>query len=529
MDRVIEMLNKYVDTCATCSSFLMGYCGYLDESISREMAGEDEYYMMDEDARNVYITQLHHQPCDNQINEPTLLKNISDALNGAEVYLTEDWLVNCISKLYAVKTKVDGKDELFRSKFSGPVQNAIKAIIAKIDLDFLQDHIEIREFVEMAGLDYDRYTCLSKICPLPFIKRYEKKAKPLEEDDEPQLPPFLLSDDQRPKPQDAHKEEPSKSQGGRPSKFHLEIPKRISAVDELILRFGGWNGSHPITALLIKAGYGNYVWGDMWEVEGVTQEEWSSLHSEEWDRYKFTRYDELRDEMSAEIKKRIGDELELKKYICGLITPFDRYQYYGHIMTDIKEILEARAFIDCFSEQYFLSSDDYIPLWKAMVGRVRETFDDNDFDEDKYLVALFKESDNMLKGTFSETESPEAVAFAERKELPEKFAGMIAGCLLENGAEKEYMDYQDMCGVDLVPNLTSSEVAIAMNWTEGLVFSYNPKRIVESGCPICHANEAEDYDRESTSAILAGRPATEHFLSLLAHKTVEKYLWAITL
>lgn len=56
MDRVIEMLNKYVDTCATCSSFLMGYCGYLDESISREMAGEDEYYMMDEDARNVYIT-----------------------------------------------------------------------------------------------------------------------------------------------------------------------------------------------------------------------------------------------------------------------------------------------------------------------------------------------------------------------------------------------------------------------------------------------------------------------------------------
>ena len=522
------MLNKYVDTCATCYSYIVGRCGYVNESINHRILGEDEFFMMDENERNAYSTQVDHQPCPEQINEPTLLKNVSDALNDVEIYLTEDWLVNCISKLYAIKTKVERKDELFRNKFSSPVHNAIETIVAKIDLDFLQDHIEIREFVEMAGLNYDRYTCLSKICPLPFIKRYEKKAKPLEEDGKPQPHPFLALDGREPKSPDVHKDEPSKNQTGRQSKFHLEIPEKISAVDELILRFGGWDGSHPITALLIKAGYGNYVWGDMWEIEGVTQEEWSSSHSEEWDRYKYTRYDELRDEMSAEIKKRIGDELELKKYICGLITPFDRYQYYGHIKTDIKEILEAQAFIDYFSEQYFLSSDDYIPLWKAMVEKVRKSFDENDFDEDKYLTALFKGSNNMPRGTSSETENPEAVAFADRKELPEKFAGMIAGCLLENGAKKEYMDYQDMCGVDLVPNLTSADVAMAMNWTEDLVFSYNPKRIIEFGHPIWHANKEEDYGRESAGAILAGRPATEHFLSLLSHKTVEKYLWAIT-
>ncbi len=528
MDRVIEMLNKYVDTCATCFSFITGRCGYVDESVNHRMVGEDEYFMMDEDERNAYSTQISHQPCQEQIIEPVLLKNIAECLNDADIYLTEDWLVTTISKLYAVKTKVEQKDDLFRNRFVGPIHNAIEAILAKIDMVFLQEHIEIREFVEMAGLDYDRYSCMSKICPLPFIKRYEKKAKPFADEGEPQLPPVPELEYLDTKPSKGQNKSQEKANADLPQKYHLEIPKNISAVDELILRFGGWDGSHPITALLIKAGYGQFVWGDMWEIEGISQEQWADVHSEEWKRFEYTRFDELREEMSAEIKKRVGDELELKKYICGLITPFDRYQYYGHIMTDIREIIEARAFIDCFSEQFFRSSDEYIPIWKKMVEGMREKYPDEDFSEDDYLVALYKEADNMLKGSTPDSEHPEAVAYDIRRELPEKFAGMIAGCLLENGAKKEYMDYQDMCGVDLVPHLTSTEVAMAMNWTEGLVFSYNPKRVVESGCELCQTNEVDNYDRESTDAILAGRPATEHFLSLYCNNTIAKYLWAIT-
>lgn len=278
--------------------------------------------------------------------------------------------------------------------------------------------------------------------------------------------------------QDEQPAAPQKDESGQ--KYHLAIPKGISALEEVKLRFAGQDAKAPITAFLVKAGYETFVVCPNEDYDTMDHKAWAELHSEEWDRYLFERWDELRDEISSAIKARVKDKLELKKYVCGLITPFDYYGYYDRFRFDWNTFAEPFTILGYFTNSLFDSSDEFLKVWQAAVSELHAEDENEHYTYEQYenrLCELYNEKDKV---PHKETDSREWEAFENRIDFPAKYCGLIAGCLLENGAPLEYMDYQEMCGVDLVEQLETLDISRAMNWTEDLVLSYSPKRVVRS-------------------------------------------------
>ena len=262
--------------------------------------------------------------------------------------------------------------------------------------------------------------------------------------------------------------------------YNFTLPVGISATEEIKARFGQLDARRPIASLLIRAGYGDLVYGDMWDVDGVTQEEWARTHTEEWKRYVFQRWGDLRQEISSEIKKRVGDELEMKKYICGLITPFQDLSRFDYAKGDFKECRQAEALLISYANCYSYTSDEYIALWNNMLTQMEEDGDDKDYTVPEYDQMMnkwvFAHEENYVY-----KENPEATAFETMIMFPQNYSALIAGCLMENGVQTEYMDYQDMCGFKLVEKVYASDVAEIMNWTVTLVSTYQPRRVIYIG------------------------------------------------
>lgn len=265
-----------------------------------------------------------------------------------------------------------------------------------------------------------------------------------------------------------------------PQKYHLEIPEGISALEEVKLRFAGQDAKAPITAFLIKAGYETFVVCPHEDYDSMDHKVWADIHSEEWDRYLFDRWDDLREEISSAIKARVKDKLELKKYVCGLITPFDYYGYYDRFRFDWNTFAEPLDIIGYFIHSLHDSSDSFLKIWQEAVSELHAEDEREHYSFEKYRERLcdFYNEKDRAKGELSD--SREWEAFENREDFPSKYCGLIAGCLLENGAPLEYMDYQDMCGVELVEELETLDISRAMHWTDDLVLSYNPKRVVRS-------------------------------------------------
>ena len=516
MDQVIKTLNDFVDTCATCRQRIKGLCGYADKSVSQNIVGEEEYYIMSPDEIELYQTRIWHQPCEQQINEQSLLSKVSEGVDSGDIYLTEDWILKVITKLYEVRSKVARNGAAFKNTFMDQVDNAIQMILSRLDLIFLQNSKDIQEILEMTGLNYKRYESLSNICPLPIIKRYEAKARPF--DDVPNIPaPTSL-------PMPTLEEEPETSQL---EKHVFTVPEGLSAVDEYMLRYAGAQGLYPITSLLIRAGYEDMVWGEMWDTLGITREEWAEMYSEDWKRYEFKRWSELRTEISGEIKKRVSDELELKKYVCSLINPFERYDYYSLIDSDSKIFVEVKTFLHFYLTEGYRTSDVIIDLWRKVVDQVKAKGTENELTLDEYEKALYRGIDDAQSENFIFVECPEAEAYHDREELKYWFPGLIEGCLLENGASLEYLDYQEMCGVYLTPRLDAFSVAHAMDWTEELVYSYNPKRVSKTILGTKDEEEEKLELDELGPKKLGQKTATDHFLAIYGSDRVAHYIEAI--
>lgn len=350
----------------------------------------------------------------------------------------------------------------------GSVDEAFRTAIAKIDFALMEQGKDLGKILEYIHICYyDRFNDIEK-CGYSWdlIRYYRDKygitiARPEESEDQDNL----------------HLVEQSEGPFNNGNPFFA--PEGISAVEEFIMRYSGIDGKIPISVLLVYGGYSNWVFNGDVDFNQYDPMEWAETNRNNWTRYEFTRWDEMREEVSREIKQRVNDGLELKKYICGLLTPFERYEYYANIRSDAHEFHEANALIYSYSNSYSLPALIYGQLWQEVVKEVRSSHNVDELSLDKYVTVLLNAMDKRVRELPDYEDCYEALFFNNRLDATEKYAGIIAGCLLAEGAKLEYMDYQDMCGVSLVKEMDSSTIAHAMKWTDELVFSYNPKRVKE--------------------------------------------------
>jgi len=291
-------------------------------------------------------------------------------------------------------------------------------------------------------------------------------------------------------------------------KYKFEVPEGISAIDEIKLRYGGRDGLNPISYLLIMAGYSECV---IIKDDGklhtqydrshkIFCEDWAEKHSEEWMRYQFDRWGELRNEIWEGIKQRRNDPVELRNFVWGLLHPFKDFYFYDAIQCFgyIEERLswEAYILVKEYCTQSSFSVKEFIALWKRAVDKTLNEHDDSTLTLPEYEKALMDnlmaEESNVRQNDWLENE--EASAFQERSLFfPIEYAGRIAGCLLGNNAKKEYMDYQEELNINLVDYLSVFQVASAMDWTEQAVKSLNPKKLIDF-------DELEEREFKSASA-----------------------------
>ena len=523
MQRIIDFANKTIDTCVHCKyqSSCHWFVAAAENVVLDDITPEQYASMTYEEIANKNFENSGVPLECYQVSFDDMMLKVEDLLEEADMPYNSRDLVAILNKMSRLERRLLRIDPEARDVFDAPIRAIVERCLAAIDYHFLYIGVDVSALIEDIHKNYHRSRMLSQFYLGSAVKVLLSKAcKPTIEQivscqgelsqlipPEP-LPPYPLppgfyevepasnkaSEDNQKKDEENNipEAEPSKSVEIKNTvkKHSLDIPKGLSAVEEVILRFAGWPGKDPITAFLIKAGYSDFVFGDMWDVEGITQEEWADANYDNWKRYQFTRWAELKAELSAEIKTRVNDELELKKYICGLITPFDRFYYFDRVKTDIKALLEAENILDCFTFPPSFSIEQFMVFWREVINKLREDDETENYSLEDYVKEIRKRYDERLFDEAVDEEVEEALAFETRLRFPDQYCGLIAGCLLENGAKLEYMDYQDMCGVNLVPQLDSWQVSRAMGWTEELVFSYNPKRI-EQSCFYSYENDDE--------------------------------------
>lgn len=311
-------------------------------------------------------------------------------------------------------------------------------------------------------------------------------------------------------------------------KYRFEVPEGISAIDEIILRFCGldsmkrvanlsnpvWEGLFPISCLLIKAGYSQYAVQTDLPVnlqllhdiiikrkyptikrKGPTikdpiseKNEWADIHSEDWRRYHFDRWEDFKKEISEEIKRCKNDDIQLRSFIYKLLLPFRDFYFYNeiHFNNREKSSHEAIILVSEYSNQSHFSIDEFIPLWKTAVEKANEDF--NPLIEDSLIIYEKALRDYIKEEMFKEWRSEEsevAKAYYYRSEIfPTQYASCIAGCLLTNHTQHNYMDYQNECDVHLVDELSVADVAMSIDWPQ--------KQLVQ----LCNSNwlvGSEDY------------------------------------
>ena len=528
MDNTLLEIKKYIETCQNCSLYQHGKCGFIFQNRHDFPEGkclsEDQYFMMTDYERKMYSTQWDHNPCEDQLSEISFLNHIDGMLENADCYLTGTDLTRFAAKCYKLQQKVDGDDFVFFLTFGSIVTKAIARCIAYVDYESLMHNENIMRFIKGAGLEYTRknglYTIFQESLAIPLIEKamivdvtgYSSSrngAKYNPETEDVDIPPHSIPTETNEDMCDICPEENFLME-------EIEEPdidvRNMTAVEEFIYRYGGHDGRRPLTVLLVKAGYVDYTFGVNCEELGITPEEWARRHSLDWKRYTFNKWDEMKDEICYEIKKRINNELELKKYICELLTPFDRFEYFARIRYDVKEMVEADMLIYKYSQSFFTSSESFISAWKRAIEIVRDRDSVENLSIDDYRKIISEYIDDELDSLDGMQACPEAVAYNDRLEVPFQYAHLIAGCLLAEGAKLEYLDYQDMCGVDLVDKIHAFSIAHAMGWTEELVLSYNPKRVLSSFPTHDGENEEKPQQPPRTTPIIPQKDTKDYHI-----------------
>ncbi len=517
MQNIIQYAYKIIDNCADCS--YREACGWftslatnVDLNLYPREENPDKTY---EELTLETHGNLGSPDCGGQSSIDAFFDHVEYLLECASFPILSQDLITLLNKMARLENRPTRRSSDCVAAFDLIIRAIVERCLSELDYHYLdEDGIDISPLIFNIHSDYHRIKMLhqyhlpgvvdvllskSRKLSLEQIVDWKGRLSDLKDIKTYTIKYPIVEDNVV--PDDLPAPEPAKE----PELREFLIPDGTSAVKEVFLRFAGFEALEPITALLIKTGYLNYSHVGFMEGTDIDPDEWADSHYGTWTRFKFDRWGELKDEISSEIKKRVKDELELKKYVCSLITPFERFIYYRGFDADTKEWVEAMNVVDCFIFPPSIVVDKFVMIWKEVIGKLREDDAKEKYSLEEYAKQIRDRYDNRLMQEEVITDIDEATAFGKREEFPHNYCGLIAGCLLENGASLEYLDYQDMCGVQLVDKPTYFDVAISMGWTEDLVASYHPKRVKAS------LFEEDPVKEEKTAPVLDDRPVKVSF------------------
>lgn len=375
MDKVIDELNQYLDTCATCPTHLQGRCHYIHGAIDR-----CQTYDLEPDNVLTYSAKqimAGHGPyqvqpsCDDQINVATLFSHIESDIDDAEVYLTKDWLMKLFSKLHAVKEKAWQNSRDYQQMFVPVILVAIEKILAKIDLLFLQNHIDVGSLLEVSNFNYNRQEALKAYCPEGLISLYLREASPLEgvgsakgsQAKEMPAPPDIKTNSQYPK---------------------------FAAIKEFKFWLSDKRNQDLVEGVLMDLGYEDVV-GDFYLGEEGHLSEEEEKEYEKWLKTDFRRWDELKMNIDDSINRNWDNDIVLHKCIRELLETckgFARYYYPGDAAS-LRE-KEAAALLKLLETVSFDSFEELGTIWNKAREDAKQQIGDVNNQVKEYVDIVYR-------------------------------------------------------------------------------------------------------------------------------------------
>jgi hypothetical protein len=530
MDSVIDELNNYVDCCATCDIFLCNACGFINKSLSHKIVGEEAYSMMDEEELKSYQTQVSHYHCEAQISKPALMKELKELVEKAEMTLCSDWLLKMLSKLYEIKAKVDNSDPLFKNCFKDTVNEAIQLVIARVDLIFLQNQISILNFLEMSEIEYDRDSCLSKLCPKKVIQYYEMNAKPLDG--------FVTRWDAG--TYGADSQHVGENESGHLVPMEPEpTPKerKISAAKEMRNFLSDDTFVKLIESFLAKMGYKDVAGIDTDE-SGI-EDLWKDLSLKYWFPFDgvYLSWENLQKELCDGVKRNVDDIIQMKRFLFSIIKSASGLSHYFFPdSTASIRAKEAAALLKLTSSGLSLEIDTYQELWPRAIAIARERKAAEKLDDKAYMDALYRAAYEEAVDYGSETEdSPITTIGNVRKEL-HHLALIILEALMLNHVDIDYAKLQEECGVTLSLDVKETDVFDELdwgpldiefytNWKQSLLPHMEQVEMPDDDLPFIDNDLCQECSEESTEEHLVPTP-TEPELTI--PQGVEPYLESLS-
>ena len=213
---------------------------------------------------------------------------------------------------------------------------------------------------------------------------------------------------------------------------------------------------------------------------------------------KFSDWGELRDEISNGIRACGNNPVQLKRYVCSLMTPLDDVADYfdfdlsldknsrlaGLLLNKVAGMqLPSIKEIESWQEEAEMKADEYEENIRHQ--RYLEC-DDEDAEEDddrfglttdEYEEVYEKYHKAAIKRYEDEWKRPEYILLSKVRFGLRNLAYIIEGALLENGCQSNLFDYEKECGVVLVRKVELYDLVNAMGWTATLAKTYLPETI----------------------------------------------------
>lgn len=210
----------------------------------------------------------------------------------------------------------------------------------------------------------------------------------------------------------------------------------------------------------------------------------------------YDRWDELHQEIIDNVKRKKDDDCELNNYIFSLLTPFE--DLCTHISPNEEDILylPGAVALQQFADDSSYSPEDFKKLWRETEEYVKTLPEYKNCSTPDYyemVTTYFYIRKDKLRLPIIGGDSWTVTQILESLRV---YAATIEGALLSIGYARDVYYYINVSGVHLCKSLKASEIASAMNWTNGQVSTYIEKYKHSTSLNPQKDNEDEEDNEE---------------------------------
>lgn len=445
----LQIIGEYISKCASCPCNSDGSCGFVNDC-NPEEEGElslGHAEMMSADEIDLYNTRVSGTQCRHQKSYGQLMNSIELALEADESDPSFQEILKVMTSCHKYWQEVKRNDGNSDHPFNTAVEDGINIILSYLDLRCLEHGKDILPILLTYIGGYKRERGLDRYCPPSISSHYLQKARK-----------YTLNGEVK---ESASVSSQSSILPKNETDSNLK-DVNASALDQFLFQFTSTPAQNFVDAVLMTV---DYELTPHYFDEPSHQSLFIYEALEERDNFRFGKWGDLRREISSRINSVKDDEDELDQLLLSLIKPAYNMKCLLHPGQKGQENAEADLFLTLLADTRVSSFDDFKTIWDESKAEATRYIDRFVGTKESYLSHIRELMSSKETPYLPECGCHESWAIFNINAALLRFASTIEGCLLENGIEKSFLEYQEQFQMGIRESFSDFDIAIAMDWS----------------------------------------------------------------